>query len=93
MTVPDAGLMAALDVKRELAAHTAECAQRQKRIEEILGEIKNDVKDQGGRMRTIEDSVTERNGGWKVIAAAGAVGAGIMAAAAEALPYLGSVIR
>lgn len=89
----DSALLQALEVKRDLTAHTAECAMRQKRLEEILGEIRDSQKETGGRLRMIEDKMTEAEGGWKVIAAAGAIGGAIMAGAVKALPYLGTLIR
>ena len=104
----DAALMAALDVKRDLTAHTAECIQRQKRLEEILGEIKLDVKglrdnlqlDRGvmeKRVRSLEDDRTEAKGGWKYLLAAGAAGGavmgGVIGVVTKVLPYLGGMIR
>lgn len=98
MTPPiDAALMAALEVKRDLTAHTAECAQRQRRLEEILGEIREDVKGlrdgMETRVRSLEDDRTEAKGGWKYLLAAGAAGGAVMGGILEAMPYLGALIR
>lgn len=98
---PDTALMAALDVKRELAAHTAECVQRQKRLEEILGEIKGDVKElktgTEPRLRALEDEqrdrAAERKTLVKIGSVAGVVGGAIAGVAVKALPFLGSLIR
>lgn len=98
---PDTALMAALDVKRELAAHTAECAQRQHRLEEILGEIKGDVKELSGgmekRVRALEDDRRDRVAGRRMLvaigSAAGVVGGAIAGVAVKALPFLGGLIR
>lgn len=97
----ETALMQALEVKRDLTAHTAECAMRQKRLEEILGEIKDDVKGlkdgMEARVRSLEDDRTESKGGWKYLVAAGAAGGAVMgaigAAAMKVMPYLGTLIR
>ena len=97
----DAALLTALEVKRDLLAHTAECAMRQKRLEEILGEIKDDVKDlkdgMETRVRSLEDDRTEAKGGWRYLLAAGAAGGAVMGAIigfiGKVLPFLGAVIR
>ena len=51
----DAALLKALEVKGDLDAHVKECALRQRRLEEILGEIKDelvgDIKSQLKEMR------------------------------------------
>lgn len=93
MSPPDNGLQKAMDVERQIAVHVAECMQRQARIEEKLDAISDGLREQGGRLRTIEDKMTEAKGGWKVIATAGAVGGAIMAGAIKVLPYLGGMIR
>lgn len=97
----DPALLQALEVKRDLTAHTAECALRQRRLEEILGEIKDDVKGlkdgMETRVRSLEDDRTEAKGGWKYLLAAGAAGGAVMgaigAAAMKVVPYLGTLIR
>ena len=97
----DTALLAALDVKRELAAHTAECAQRQHRLEEILGEIRGDVKELAGgmekRVRALEDDqrdrAAERRTLVKIGGVAGVVGGAVVGAVVKALPFLGSLIR
>lgn len=99
--VDNTALLEALEVKRDLSAHTAECAMRQRRLEEILSEIKADVKElrsgMEARVRTIEDERTEAKGGWRVIAvigaAAGAVGAALIEALAKAAVHLGALLR
>lgn len=99
--VPDAALMAALEVKRDLTAHTAECVQRQRRLEEILGEIKSDVKELASgmepRVRALEDDRRDRVAGRRMLvaigSAAGVVGGAIAGVAVKALPFLGGLIR
>lgn len=97
----DAALMAALEVKRDLTAHTAECVQRQRRLEEILGEIKGDVKElktgMETRVRSLEDDRRDRVAGRRMLvaigSAAGVVGGAIAGVAVKALPFLGGLIR
>lgn len=93
MSPPDNAMQKAMDVERQIAVHVAECVQRQARNEEKLDAIIDNQKEQGSRLRTIEDKMTEAKGGWKVIATAGAVGGVIMAAVVEVLPYIGTLIR
>ena len=96
----DAALLTALEVKRDLTAHTVECVQRQKRLEEILGEIKSDVKElktgTEPRLRALEDEQRDRAAERKTLVAigsvAGVVGGAISFIAAKALPFLGSLI-
>ena len=93
MSPPDNAMQKAMDVERQIAVHVAECVQRQARIEEKLDSISDGQKEQGSRLRTIEDKMTEAKGGWKVIATAGAVGGVIMAGVVKVLPYIGTLIR
>lgn len=93
MSPPENAMQKAMEVERQIAVHVAECVQRQARIEEKLDAIHDDQKEQSTRLRTIEDKMTEAKGGWKVIAAAGAVGAAMMAAVVKLLPYLGGMLR
>lgn len=77
--------------------HEALCTERWRELRDGVAAMRAtqtaNHMDNATRLRAIEDSITTAKGGWKVIAAAGAVGAALTGLAIKAVPYLGTMIR
>jgi hypothetical protein len=65
------------DWRADVAVH----ATRLERLETDLTDIKQDI-------RVIRDFMVQTKGGWRALAAAGAVGGAVTATIAKVLPYL-----
>ncbi|MBM3549662.1 MAG: hypothetical protein FJX54_22210 [Alphaproteobacteria bacterium] len=57
-------------------------------LERNITEINDSLKMQGDRLGNIERMLAETKGGWKVLAAAGSIGAGLMALVIKLFPFI-----
>lgn len=76
--------MTAPDVQRDLGRAEGRLTS----LEHSLDEIKASLESQEKRLGRIETMLAEVKGGWRVLASAGAVGAGLMALLIKILPQI-----
>lgn len=79
MTPDEARRLASLEAKHD--AHVDNCGERWELLRADLAGIRNDVS-------AIKITLAQAKGGWRALAAAGAIGGAIMAGATKILPFV-----